>query len=633
MLTAMNEPPFAEEPENPVEAPALDAAQAPAAPGCYLMLDAKERVIYVGKAKNLRARVRSYLNATDSRYSVKFLMRRVARIDYLVTTNEKEALLLENSLIKQHKPRYNVRLKDDKTYLSLRFDTREDFPRITVVRRYKKDGARYFGPYHDSTAVRQILRQVQRLFPLRTCSDHVMQNRSRPCLYHQMKQCLAPCVGLTDRAAYHEIVEQVILILEGRTAELEKRLREKIAELAAALRFEEAAALRDRLFDLQRTVEPQRTVAVPGAEDRDVFGLYQENRLVAAHILFYRGGKMIGGRGHIIEHCEVPLEEVLSSLLVQYYADGPVIPPEILTPLALEDAEALAELLSEQRGGRVSIHCPQRGEKRALIELAQRNAQSNFAERNLADKANQDLLEQVQQALHLPAPPERIECFDISTIQGERTVASMAVFEKALPCKARYRRFAMRTVAGQDDFASMREVLMRRYTRGIEENDLPDLVLIDGGRGQLGVATAVLKDLGLDDLPHASIAKSRAEEDGDRSPERFFLPGRVNPIVLPQSGAVVRFLARIRDEAHRFAITYHRQRRGAATLRTALTAIPGVGSARARALLTAFGSVAKIRAATAEELSGAPGVSAALARVIWEHLHATDSNAGNSGES
>jgi excinuclease ABC subunit C len=601
-------------------APPLDAAQAPTAPGCYRMLDAKGRVIYVGKAKNLRARIRSYLNETDSRYTVKFLMRRAAKIDFLVTSNEKEALLLENSLIKQYKPRYNVQLKDDKTFISLRLDPREDFPRITVVRRYQKDGARYFGPYHDAAAVRNMLRHVQRLFPLRTCSDHVMHNRSRPCLYYQMKQCLAPCVGLVSREAYHEVVEQVMLILEGRSADLEKLLRTKIAALAEELRFEEAARLRDRLYDMRASFEPQHAVAAPGAEDRDVFGVYQEARLVMIHILFYRGGKMMGGQAHAFERCEMPLEELLSSLLVQYYSKAPVVPGEILVPVEIEDAEALGAVLTEQRGARVAIHHPQRGEKRALVDLAQRNAQSRFEERRLTEKANQDLLEQVQQALHLPRPPRRIECFDISNIQGTRTVASMVVFEDALPNKARYRRFAIRSVEGQDDFASMREALMRHFTRAAEEDDLPDLALIDGGRGQLGVASAVLKDLGLEDLPHAAIAKARAEEGGSHSPERFFIPGRANPIVLPQTGPVVQLLARIRDEAHRFAITYHRKKRAAATLRTTLTGIPGVGPARARALLNALGSVARIRSATFEELAAVPGVSDKLAQSILDHL-------------
>ena len=599
----------------------FDVSQAPGSPGCYIMQDAKGRPIYVGKAKNLRARLRNYVNASDSRYSVKFLMRRVARIDFLVTATEKEALLLENSLIKQYHPRYNVRLRDDKTFISLRFDPREEFPRLTVVRRFKKDGARYFGPYHDAASVRQTLREIQRLFPLRTCSDHVLHNRSRPCLYYQMKQCLAPCAGYVNREAYHEIAEQAVMVLDGRSAELEKTLLEKIGRHAEALEYEAAAVLRDRLYALRRTMEKQRTVILAGAEDRDVFGLYSEGRFTEIQILFYRGGKMLGGRGYSFEYREMPDDELLSSFLLQFYAQAQIIPSEILLPLALEDADTLAGILSEERGGRVSVLCPQRGEKRALIDLAQRNAKNGFAEKRLADKAVRDTLEQIRRILNLPRSPERIECFDVSTIQGESTVAAMVVFENGLPAKGRYRRFSMRGVTGQDDFASLREALMRRYTRAIAENDLPDLLLIDGGKGQLNVAGAVLKDLGIEDLPHAGIAKARAGESGAGAAERFFLPGRMNPVIPPQSGPVVHLLARIRDEAHRFAIGFHRQRRTKAGLASVLTEIPGIGPAKARTLLNRLGSVAKIRETPVEAIAALPGFNPGLAEAVLRHLN------------
>ena len=597
----------------------FDLGRVPQEPGCYLMRDEAGATIYVGKAKNLRARIRSYIGETDTRYSVKFLMRRVARIDFLVTTSDKEALLLENSLIKQYRPRYNVQLKDDKTFISLRLDPRQDFPRITIVRRYKQDGAKYFGPYHDATSLRKTLRYIQRTFPLRTCTDHVMQHRDRPCLYHQMGQCVAPCVKLCTREQYHEIVEQTILALEGRSAELEKRLLECIQALAKELKYEEAAVMRDRLFALRRTFERQR-VDLGAGNDYDVFGLYQQGRYCEVQVLFYRNGKMLGARSFSFARTEMPADELLSSIVLQYYADAPVVPGEVLLPLEVEDLDALADILSDRRGGRVSVAVPQRGAKVALIALANKNAQRSFEDKRLAEQSDRDLLEEVKKALHLPATPERIECFDISTFQGDKTVASMVVFEQGQAAKARYRHFTMKAVQGQDDFASMREALMRRYTRAIEENDLPSLVLIDGGKGQLNVATAVFKDLGLDDLPHASIAKSRAQEDGGHSPERFFIPGRMNPILLPQNGAVVQYLARIRDEAHRFAITHNRKRRSKATLRTTLTDIPGVGPTRARALLKHFGSVTKVREATLEELQETPGISPALAKVIHSAL-------------
>jgi len=598
----------------------FDIATVPVGPGCYIMEDGKGKPIYVGKAKSLRARIRSYINASDSRYSVKFLMRRVARIRFLVTANEKEALLLENSLIKQHRPRYNVQLKDDKTFISLRIDTRQDFPRITVVRRYRKDGARYFGPYHSASSVRHTLRRLQHLFPLRTCTDHVLNNRSRPCLYHQMKQCCAPCVGYVTREDYHAIVDQVLLILEGKSSVLEEQLLGEIQALSDALEFEKAATLRDRLFDLRRTLERQRTVAVPGAEDRDVFGLYHEGNFAAIQILFYRGGKMLGGRNVFFKRQEMPLDDLLSSFVLQYYGEAPTIPAEVLVPLAFESADVLGEILSEQRGARVTVHWPQRGEKAALVDLANRNAEQRFHEKRLSEAANKDALAEMMAALKLPALPKRIECFDISTIQGTATVASMVVFTDGLPDKARYRRYSMKSVDGQDDFASMREVLLRRYTRAIEENDLPDFVLIDGGKGQLGMATAVFKDLGIEDLPHAGIAKSRTQDAGDRSPERFFLPGRMNPVVLPQSGPVVQLAARIRNEAHRFAITYHRKKRGRSSLKNRLVEIPGVGPKRAQTLLRRLGSVAKVREASVEAIAELPGFSESLAREIHRIL-------------
>ncbi len=605
----------------------FDITTVPTEPGCYIMEDGKGKPIYVGKAKSLRARIRSYINASDSRYSVKFLMRRVSRIQFLVTGNEKEALLLENSLIKQHRPRYNVQLKDDKTYISLRVDTRQDFPRITVVRRYRKDGARYFGPYHSASSVRHTLRQLQHLFPLRTCSDSVMKNRTRPCLYYQMKQCVAPCVDYVSRDEYHELLNQVLLILEGKSDTLEQQLLGEINACAENLEFEKAATLRDRLFDLRRTLERQRTVAVPGAEDRDVFGIYHEGSFAAIQILFYRGGKMLGGRNVFFKRQEMPLDDLLSSFVLQYYSEAPSIPAEVLVPLEFESADVLGELLSEQRGSKVQVHWPQRGEKTALIELANRNAEQRFHEKQLSEAADKDTLSTMKEALKLPTLPKRIECFDISTIQGTATVASMVVFTDGQPDKARYRRFSMKTVDGQDDFASMREVLLRRYTRAIDEDDLPDFVLIDGGKGQLGMATAVFKDLGIEDLPHAGIAKSRTQEEGDRSPERFFLPGRMNPIVLPQNGPVVQLAARIRNEAHRFAITYHRKKRGKAALKNTLVDIPGVGPRRAQTLLTKLGSVTRVREATPEEIAALPGFSDELAQTIHAFLH-QESEAG-----
>jgi len=511
-----------------------------------------------------------------------------------------------------------VRLKDDKTYISLRLDPRDDFPRITVVRRFKKDGARYFGPYHDTKAARQTLRQITRMFTLRTCTDYVMQNRSRPCLYYQMGQCCAPCVDLVTKDEYHEIVEQVLLVLEGRSPELEQRLLKQIEDYATNLEFESAAVVRDRLYMLRRTMERQQAVTLRGQEDRDVFGYYNEGRFTEVQVLFYRSGKMLGGRNFSFERQEMPVEELMSTLILQYYADAPLIPSEVILPCALEEAQAMSEVLSDQRGKKVEVLHPQRGDKLALVKLANSNAKHRFSEKRMREKAQADALVEMQKALHLPEPPERIECFDISTIQGTNNVASMAVFTHGEPDKNRYRRYQVKTVEGQDDFASMREVLLRRYQRAIEEDDLPSLVLIDGGKGQLNVAVTALKDLGLDDLPVVSIAKSRSQEEGSRSPERFFLPGRSNPVILNQSGPVVKLAARLRDEAHRFAITYHRKKRGTAARGSKLTEIPGIGPTRAKTLLKHFGSVKRIKEASASELAEAPGISTKRA----EEIHA-----------
>jgi len=596
-----------------------DAAGAPALPGCYLMRDAAGTILYIGKAKNLRARVRNYINESDSRYSVKFLMRRVTSIDYLTVATEKEALLLENTLIKQHKPRYNVRLRDDKTYISIRLDPSEKFPRLTVVHRRGRDGARYFGPYHDTRAARKTVKHLQKLVPLRVCSDHVLANRARPCIYHQIKQCHAPCTGLISEAAYQELVAQALLILEGRSDELEKQLRREMSALSETLRYEEAAALRDRLADLRTTMEPQRSVVQGRTRDRDVFGYHAEGTFLQLQALYYRNNVLVGGNSFPFDRIETPVEEVLGSFLLQYYEAAPFIPPEILLPMELEEGKVLAELLSEKRGAPTVLRTPKQGVLAGLVELASSNARRAFTERKGHEKAVRNALEEVKNTLHLPETPERIECFDISTIQGDATVAAMVVFENGLPAKNRYRRYSIRNIEGQDDFAAMRETIARRYSRALREHDLPGLVLIDGGKGHLNAAKAILNDLGLNTLPCAAIAKSRGGE-GESAFERFFIPGRSNPIVPPQNGPVVRLLSGIRDETHRFAITYHRQKRSKARLTSSLLKIPGVGAKRARLLLTAFGSLTGIKEASVEQLAAVPSISVTLAKTIADTL-------------
>ena len=597
----------------------LDPSAAPAAPGCYLMRDTQGRVLYVGKARNLRARVRAYFNETDTRPSVRFLMRRVASIEYLVARNEKEALLLENTLIKEHRPRYNVRLKDDKNFLCLRLHPGETFPRLTLARRFARDGAQYFGPFHDARAARQTLRRLQKLFPLRTCSDHVLRSRTRPCLYYQLGLCVAPCVGRVSTEDYARLVEECLMALEGRNAQLERELLDRIRALSDALRFEEAAVLRDRLMDLRKTFEPQ-AVLDRGTEDRDVFGVCVEGRYAELAVLHYRGGRLLASRDFAVDLRDLDLEESLPGLILQFYEMTPVIPPEILVSRPVEEQVALEEALTERRGARVIVQCPRRGRKRELTALADANAKKGFQEKRLQERATATALEEIQRFLRLSRLPRRIECFDISTFQGRQTVASMAVFEDGEPVPSRRRRYLISSESAGDDFMALREATLRRYRRARDDEEYPDLALIDGGKGQLGVVLAVLKDLGLQDrVPVAAIAKERSGRKGAEQ-DRFFIPGRANPIVPPRSGAGPRLLARIRDEAHRLAVTFHRARRGKDTLTSALTRIPGVGPARARALLRAFGSMASLREASEEALAAVPGISKKLARTIAEHL-------------
>lgn len=598
-----------------------DADAAPTTPGCYIMRDEADKIMYIGKAKNLRARIRNYINESDSRYSVKFLMRRVASIEYIRVSSEKEALLLENTLIKAHKPRYNVRLRDDKTYVSLRLDPTENFPRLTVVRRRKKDKARYFGPYHDTRAARETIKRLQKLVPLRVCSNHVLANRTRPCIYYQIKQCHAPCVGLISKEDYAALVQQALLILEGRSGDLQEQLLKEMNTLSDALRFEEAAVVRDRLRDLHTTMEPQRSV-VHGrrARDRDVFGYYAEGNYLQLHVLYYRNNAMVGGKSFAFDRIEAPLPELLSSFLLQYYESTPFIPSEILVPIDLEERSILAEIISEQRGAPTTLRVPKQGVLIGLVELASDNARQAFIERKGHEKAIQNTLEEIQQTLHLPVLPNRIECFDISTIQGDTTVAAMVVFERGVPVKSCYRHYMIRSIEGQDDYASMREVIFRRYSKISRQEDLPDLVLIDGGKGQLNVAHTVLKDLGFDRLACISIAEARSGKNNSASFERFFIPGRSNPIIPKQNSSVVRLLSIVRNEAHRFAITYHRKKRSKTRITSVLTTIPGIGSKRARQLLSAFGSVAEIKKASVEQLAAVPSISRNLAQIIHDAL-------------
>jgi excinuclease ABC subunit C len=603
----------------------IDLKKFPTAPGVYLMKGAQGEVLYVGKAKQLRNRLRGYFSATgDGRTHIRFLMNRVSDIETIITDTEKEALILENTLIKKYRPRYNINLRDDKTYISLRIDLREDFPTFQVVRRVRKDGARYFGPYSSSSAVRETLKLIYRIFPLRHHPLETCRRRSRPCLYHQIGQCSAPCHKLIDGPDYQRLVDGAIALLSGKEREVLDTLRQRMKRVAEALDFEEAARLRDQIRAIEETTE-QQNVVTAGGGDQDVVGLHREGGEVEVAVLFVREGKMIGRRSYNLEW-RLAEEELLSSFLQEFYGREVFIPERLLLPLAIDVAEALADWLGERKGKKVHILVPERGTGRQLVDLARRNALESFRERGSRREARQEVLRDIAGRLHLKRFPRRVECYDISNVQGRFSVGSMVVLTDGEPDKAGYRHFRIRTVEGADDFASLYEVLKRRLTRGMEEDLLPDLILIDGGKGQLSVLTTVLEELSLADrIDAAGIAKSRvlANVRGhgvERSAERFFLPGRKNPVILRQGSPALFMLERLRDEAHRFAITHHRKLRNRSTLHSVLEDIPGVGAQRRKALLRHFGSLKKIQLASLEELEAMPGLSQALARRIHSAL-------------
>lgn len=603
----------------------IDLKKYPTASGVYLMHGAEDVVLYVGKAKNLRSRLRSYFSAGgDGRAQIPLLMQKVVRIETIITDTEKEALLLENTLIKQYRPRYNVELRDDKTYVSVRMDLREEFPALQVVRQVKRDGALYFGPYSSAGAIRETLKKIYRIFPLRHASIERCSKRGRPCLFHQIGQCSAPCHGLISATDYRQLVDGVVALLSGREAEVTDLLKLQMEQASAGMNFEEAARLRDQVRAIEKSVEHQKVADHTGG-DQDVIGLHREGGEVELALLFVRKGKLIGRRTYVLEW-RLDLEELLSGFLREFYSREVLIPDQILVPLQLEDGELIADWLNEQRGKKVRLLCPQRGEKLRLCLLAERNATESFRLRGSQRDARKLLLEELHQKFHLPQLPRRIECFDISNVQGQHSVGSMAVLVDGEQAKDEYRRFKIRTVEGADDYASLGEVLRRRLQRGKDEDCLPDMVLIDGGKGQLSVVVEVLKELDLvGRIGCAGIAKSRvvANVRGhavERSEERFFIPGRKNPVTLRGGSATLFLLERLRDEAHRFAITYHRKLRKKATLRSSLEDIPGVGPGRRKALLKYFGSLKKIRAASLGELQQMPGLPERVAEEIYQSL-------------
>ncbi len=624
----------------------------PKSPGVYLMKNADGRVLYVGKADSLRSRVSSYFGARgpeDARISRMVTL--VADVEYIVTDTVSEAYLLESNLIKEHRPRFNIRLRDDKSYPFVKITLGEDFPRIVRTRSLKRDGSRYFGPYASASSVDETLKLLRKIFPFRTCNLDIPDGKrvlERPCLLYYINRCQGPCIEAVPKAEYRETIGQIVDFLEGRQEPIAHDLKREMADHSEALRYEQAAATRDKLRAVERTMEQQKMAAFSRAE-HDVVGMAREEDEACIQVMQVRNGKLIGREHFIVEGArDVTDAEVLGSFLQQYYATTDAVPRALLTPILPADADELAAYLADRRGVRVTISVPERGEKRRLVALATGNALEALARERaewLADSAKRDeALTELASALALERPPERIECYDMSNIQGTSAVGSMVVFIDGRPEPREYRRFRIRSGDTPDDFRMMAEVLRRRFSRvarlraetgalslsavGADEAPeageggageratpngwaVPDLVIVDGGKGQRSTAGGVMDELGIRDVPLSGLAK-RFEE--------LHLPGRSAPVVLPRRSQALYLVQRIRDEAHRFAITYHRDVRGKRALRSELDDIAGIGPGRKKALLKRFGSVRKIREASVEEVAETPGISREIAERLKGHL-------------
>jgi excinuclease ABC subunit C len=592
----------------------------PQTPGVYLFKDAGGGLLYVGKAKDLRKRVKAYFQGREQDTKTSIMLSRVAQVDHIATHTEKEALILEDTLIKEHHPRYNIQFRDDKRYPLLRLSVGEPFPRLSVVRRTREDGALYYGPFPSATSMRETLKVIHKAFPLRRCSPTQFAHRSRPCLNFQMRRCLGPCCNEVSEEEYRGIVDQVRLFLEGKSDLLSEQLHNRMDQEADELKFEEAARTRDRLAALERIIEAQQVVSHDSFH-RDAVGLVREGGKIGIQVLFVRGGRLLGGRFFAIKDAGLPDQEVISSFIHQFYEEGQFIPQEILCPLPLNDAPLLQEVLGEQTKGKVRIRCPRKGSTGYdLLLMAQENAEGKL----LGQLQGEDALQEMRERFSLAKVPARIEGFDISNLGGGMAVGSMVVFEQGEPARARYRRYRIKGVEGIDDYAMTYEVLLRRLSRGKEEGDLPDLILIDGGKGQLNVALEVLRELEIEGVDALSLAKKRRPEEA----EKVFLPNRKEPIPLRGSAPAMLLLQRVRDEAHRFAITYHKRLRGREMTSSILDKIPGIGKTRKRALLEHLGGLEGVTKASPEELANVPGMTSSLAQQVWEQLH-TEGKGGN----
>ena len=597
----------------------------PTESGVYLFRSRTGKVLYVGKAQNLKSRVRQYVSGGDGRHQIPALMERASDVEVVVTPTIKEALLLENELIKRHKPVFNVRLRDDKQYLTLRLDEKETWPRLTQARRFGTDGARYFGPYTSSVALKEALSNLRRMFPLRSCTNSVFRDyerRGRPCIEFDMKRCLGPCVGRVDEESYGELVAGTVLFLRGRSGELVDDLEARMKAAAAREDFEEAARLRDRIQAVERTVERQQIVS-ENRTPRDVFGLARKGSEVEVQVLLVRDGRVVGTEGYGFSDVRLDDGEVMGSFVGQYYADETRVPPrEILTSQRFPDPEVVEEWLGEQSGSRVAIRTPQRGGMRQLVAMAATNAGLNLARRLEARESVDAALAEIREQCHLSVLPRRIECYDVSNLNGALPVASRVVFEDGRPSKKDYRRYRIKEAAGGDDYDCLREVMRRRLAR-VDAEPLPDLLMVDGGRGQLGVVLAALADaelhvdtLGLSKERDDESPSVRVKRGGGLKAERVFLPNRTNPVMMSPSARGLLLLQRVRDESHRFAIEFQRELRQKAGMTSILQELPGIGPVKRRALLRTVGSLRGVRAASEEELAAVPGISARDAQTI-----------------
>ena len=593
-------------------------------PGVYLMKDADGKVIYVGKAGNLKKRLTSYFkknNGMDIKTGI--LVRKIATFETILTHTENEALILESNLIKRHRPRYNVILKDDKRYPSLRLDVQNPFPTLSIVRKPENDGALYFGPFSSANAARQTHRFIEKTFGLRKCRNRRLKERTRPCLNYQMGSCLAPCSKKVDPETYGAIVREVTLFLRGRTPELVRTLKAEMTAAAGARDFEAAALLRDRMYALQRTLEKQVAVTAD-FQDRDVLAATRSDNLCLVTLLSVRGGYLMGMRHFRFEEALAPREETIAAFIRQYYEGSRFIPNEVLTPFPLEDADLLADWLTSVKGRRVHVMRPQRGERAALLRMAEDNARDGLEEWITERSADIGLLTRVQKRLHLGQLPLRIECVDNSNISGTNPVAALVTFQGGRPDKSGYRKYRIKSVGDlNDDYASMAEVLKRRYGKGPDSEPFPDLLMVDGGKGQLNIALAVMGELGISDRFEVAAIAKKDEEKGETE-DKIFRPGRANPILFGKDRDPLFLLQRIRDEAHRFAITFHRKRRAKSALSSVLDGVSGIGKKRKAALLRHFGSIRKMREATVEDLRAAPGMTANAAESLKAALEAAD---------